>query len=118
MSETKLFCTIPLETARLIDKVFLPANPNKMRGNDPRVSQAARDFKAAIAAGSESPAPALTPEQAAAGDMREALESIAKGNNDTCAYDPVWCPDCCCPSCKARNALAKVDAALAKAGKP
>ena len=37
--------------------------------------------------------------------LREALKSIAEGNNDICAYDPTFCPDCSCPSCQARNSL-------------
>lgn len=41
--------TMPAELARLIDKVFLPKNPNKMRGAAPEVIQAAHDFKTYIA---------------------------------------------------------------------
>ena len=37
--------TIPAELASLIAKVFLPKNPNKMRGADPSVVKAAHEFK-------------------------------------------------------------------------
>lgn len=37
--------TIPLNLALLIDKVYLPSNPNKLRTAHPDVIKAVRDFK-------------------------------------------------------------------------
>lgn len=42
MAET---ITIPLALAHLIDKAFLPLNPNKMRTTDAEVKAAAIEFK-------------------------------------------------------------------------
>lgn len=39
---------VPIETAIIIRKVFLPVNPNKMRGAHPSVVKAAKDFIAAL----------------------------------------------------------------------
>jgi hypothetical protein len=39
---------VPLRTAELIERVFVPRNPNKMRGADPDVVKAAHEFKAAV----------------------------------------------------------------------
>jgi len=41
---------IPLDLAQLIDRVFLPLNPNKMRKADPSVPAAAHAFRAAVRA--------------------------------------------------------------------
>lgn len=40
---------IPLEVARLIDRVYLPRNPNKVRSATSQVLAAVRDFKESIA---------------------------------------------------------------------
>lgn len=42
--------TIPLDVAVMVRDVFLPLNPNKMRGTAPGVKEAAHAFKAAVAA--------------------------------------------------------------------
>lgn len=39
------------DTAELVDRVFLPRNPNKLRGADPTVIAAAHAFRAAVASG-------------------------------------------------------------------
>jgi hypothetical protein len=43
--------SIPLEVAEIIDRVFLPANPNKLRsrgGSSPEVKAAAHAFREAV----------------------------------------------------------------------
>ena len=40
--------SIPLDMAELIDRVFLPKNPNKMRSADRSVVAAVQQMKAAI----------------------------------------------------------------------
>lgn len=37
--------TVPLEALRLIDKVYLPSNLNKVRSAHPDVIQAVKDFR-------------------------------------------------------------------------
>ena len=46
-TKKKIVC-IPLGVADLLNKVYLPSNPNKLRTAHPSVIQAVRDFKEAI----------------------------------------------------------------------
>lgn len=89
MSDTKLL-QIPLETAKLIDKVFLPSNPNKMRTSHPSVIEAVRHFKALLRN-----TRAFTPKQLAAEEInRELLEALKEvqwsngGMCPQCAFGP------------------------------
>lgn len=47
MADSREVC-IPLDVAQLIRKVFLPVNPNKMRGAHPDTLAAAKAFIAAV----------------------------------------------------------------------
>jgi hypothetical protein len=40
--------TIPLDVAVLVNRVFLPTNPNKLRSGTPEVKAAAHAFKSAV----------------------------------------------------------------------
>lgn len=44
----RTYVAIPLEVASIIDRVFLPRNPNKMRGADPAVVDAVKTFRALL----------------------------------------------------------------------
>ena len=48
MHKTEPTVSIPLNVANILNKVYLPHNPNKCRAAHPLVLQAVRDFKAAI----------------------------------------------------------------------
>ena len=63
---------LDLTTAMLVRRAFLPLNPNKMRGADPGVVQAAKDFIAVVeSAERQVPhAPAEIAEWLAAGWLR------------------------------------------------
>ena len=55
--ETEKMVCIPLSVADLINKVYLPSNPNKLRAAAPSVIQAVRDFKEAIRIAESPPGP-------------------------------------------------------------
>lgn len=43
--------SVPRHVAEIVDKVFLPRNPNKLRGSDPVTVEAAHVFRAAVRGG-------------------------------------------------------------------
>lgn len=43
--------TVTRDVAAIVDKVFLPMNPNKLRGADPAVKEAAHAFRNAVRGG-------------------------------------------------------------------
>lgn len=51
--ELRGMVTVPADLAALIDRVFLPRNPNKMRGAAPEVVEGAKTFKRLVATGGD-----------------------------------------------------------------
>src|SRR5258707_1269816 len=48
---TKGTVTVPREVAEIVDRVFLPTNPNKLRNAAPGVKEAAHAFRNAVRGG-------------------------------------------------------------------